>query len=144
MNDAQEPYSRDLLGAPLALGPLLLRNRFVAAPMERNHCTEAGSVTERYVAYLAARAAGGAALVHTEAGYVRADGKGRPRQLALDNDRHIPGLRVLADAVHAHGAYLGMELNHGGRTARRAVSGYRPVAPSPVPCAVTGGEVPEH
>ncbi|GAA4811780.1 FAD-dependent oxidoreductase [Streptomyces ziwulingensis] len=134
--------ARRLLGTPLNLGPLRLRNRFVAAPMERNYCTEDGSVTEAYRGYLTARAAGGAALVHTEAGYVRADGRGRPRQLALDHDRHLPGLRALADAVHAHGAHLGAELNHGGRTARSAVSGHRPVAPSPVPCAVTGGEVP--
>ncbi|MFG3208502.1 oxidoreductase [Streptomyces tendae] len=143
MSDAQAPGPGELLGTPLRLGPLRLRNRFAAAPMERNYCSVSGSVTEEYVAYLAARAAGGAALVHTEAGYVRADGKGRPRQLALDDDRHIPGLRALADAVHAHGAHLGMELNHGGRTARRAVTGHRPVAPSPVPCAVTGGEVPD-
>jgi 2,4-dienoyl-CoA reductase-like NADH-dependent reductase (Old Yellow Enzyme family)/thioredoxin reductase len=133
---------RDLLGQPLRMGPLRLRNRIVAAPMERNYCTEDGAVTEQYVAYLTARAAGGAALVHTEAGYVRADGKGRPRQLALDDDRHIPALSALADAVHRHGAHLGMELNHGGRTTSRAVTGQRPVAPSPVPCAVTGGDVP--
>ncbi|MER6980811.1 hypothetical protein ABT317_28550 [Streptomyces carpinensis] len=59
---------RTVLATPLQVGPLQLRNRFVAAPMERNYCTEDGSVTERYIAYLAARATGGAALVHTEAG----------------------------------------------------------------------------
>lgn len=80
--------------------------------------------------------------MHTEAGYIRADGKGRPRQLALDDDRHVPGLRALADAVHRHGALIGMELNHGGRTTQRAVSGHQPVAPSPVPCQVTGGDLP--
>ncbi|MEV5759498.1 FAD-dependent oxidoreductase [Streptomyces tendae] len=142
MSTARATDPIDLLAEPLRIGPLRLRNRFVAAPMERNYCTEEGGVTEQYVAYLSARAAGGAAVVHTEAGYVRADGKGRPRQLALDDDRHIPALRTLADAVHQHGAHLGMELNHGGRTTRRAVNGHRPVAPSPVPCAVTGGETP--
>ncbi|UPZ26459.1 FAD-dependent oxidoreductase [Streptomyces sp. LRE541] len=142
MTSAQATDVQTLLGAPLQIGPLQLRNRFVAAPMERNYCTEDGSVTDQYVAYLAARAAGGAALVHTEAGYVRADGKGRPRQLALDDDRYLPGLRALAHAVHDRGAYLGMELNHGGRTTQQAVSGHRPVAPSPIPCAVTGGGIP--
>ncbi|MFD5514707.1 hypothetical protein [Streptomyces sp. NPDC127066] len=59
---------RVVLATPPQTGPPQPRNRFVAAPVERSHCAEDGSVTERYVACLGARAAGGAALVHTEAG----------------------------------------------------------------------------
>ncbi len=40
---------------------------------------------------------------------------------------------MLADAVHASGALIGVELNHAGRVANAAVSGRQPVAPSPVP-----------
>ncbi|WTI72546.1 hypothetical protein OG397_40845 [Streptomyces sp. NBC_00728] len=64
------------------------------------------------------------------------------RQLALADDRHVPGLRALADAVHLHGTLICMALNHGGRTTHPAVSGHQPVAPSPVPCQVTGGALP--
>lgn len=128
---------------PLDLGRLRLRNRFVSAPMERNYCEVDGTMTERYTDYLARRAAGGAALVFTEASYVRADGKGRVRQLGVDVDERVPALARMAEAVHAHGALVGVELNHGGRTAQGAVSGYVPVAPSPIPCAVVGGELPE-
>lgn len=130
------------VGRPLALGPVRLRNRFVAAPMERNYCELDGTVTDRYTAYLARRARGGAALVFAEAAYVRADGKGRLRQLGADTDARVPGLARLAAAVHDGGALLGVELNHGGRTAQSAVSGFRPVAPSPVPCLPAGGEPP--
>ncbi|WP_222871752.1 FAD-dependent oxidoreductase [Nonomuraea sp. PA05] len=129
-------------GRPLALGPVRLRNRFVAAPMERNYCEPDGTATGRYAAYLARRAHGGAALVFAEAAYVRADGKGRARQLGADTDARVPGLARLAEAVHAGGALFGVELNHGGRTAQSAVSGFRPVAPSPVPCLPAGGELP--
>lgn len=127
---------------PLALGTLTLRNRFVSAPMERNYCDPDGGLTDRYVQYLARRAAGGPALVFTEASYVRADGKGRIRQMGVDADERIPGIATLADEVHRHGALLGVELNHGGRTAQGAVSGLTPVAPSPIPCLVAGGDMP--
>ncbi|MEU4235809.1 FAD-dependent oxidoreductase [Actinoplanes sp. NPDC026619] len=121
------------LGTPLRVGRHELRNRVVSPPMERNYGTPDGRVTERYVAYLRARAAGGAALVFTEATYVRADGRGRARQLGAHADHVVPGLRRLAGEVHRAGALLGVELNHAGRVADPAVSGFQPVAPSPVP-----------
>ncbi|WP_157441943.1 NADH:flavin oxidoreductase [Actinoplanes awajinensis] len=122
-----------LLGQALRVGRHELRNRVVSPPMERNYGTTDGRVTDRYVAYLRARAAGGAALVFTEATYVRADGRGRVRQLGAHGDHVIDGMRVLADAVHAEGALLGVELNHAGRVGDPAVCGFQPVAPSPVP-----------
>jgi 2,4-dienoyl-CoA reductase-like NADH-dependent reductase (Old Yellow Enzyme family)/thioredoxin reductase len=127
---------------PLDLGRLRLRNRFVSAPMERNYCEIDGTMTDRYIDYLARRAQGGAALVFTEASYVRADGKGRIRQMGVDDDERIPGMARMAQAVQAHGALVGVELNHGGRTAQGAVSGFVPVAPTPIPCHVVGGEMP--
>ena len=133
---------RAALGAPLTLGGVRLRNRFVSAPMERNYCQVDGTLTDRYLDYLVRRARGGAALVFTEASYVRADGKGRLRQMGVDVDERIAGIARLAEAVHAEGALLGVELNHGGRTSQGAVSGFAPVAPSPIPCAVAGGEMP--
>lgn len=131
------------LAQPLTLGPVTLRNRFVSAPMERNYCEIDGTMTDRYIDYLERRAAGGAALVFTEASYVRADGKGRYRQMGADVDERIPGITRLADAIHRHGALLGVELNHGGRTAAAKVSGFTPVAPSAIPCVFGGNDMPE-
>lgn len=128
---------------PLDMGSVRLRNRFVSAPMERNYCEVDGTMTDEYIAYLARRAEGGAALIFTEASYVRADGKGRIRQMGVDVDERIPGIKKMADAIHAHGALVGVELNHGGRTAQGSVSGFVPVAPTPIPCLVVGGEMPE-
>jgi 2,4-dienoyl-CoA reductase-like NADH-dependent reductase (Old Yellow Enzyme family)/thioredoxin reductase len=110
--------------------------------MERNYGTTDGHITEQYIDYLATRARAGLGMVTTEATYVRADGKGRTHQLGLHNDAMIPGLRKLTDALHAEGALAAVELNHGGRTAQAALTGYKNVAPSPVPCEVAGGEVP--
>lgn len=132
---------------PLTLGrngrtPRTLRNRLASAPMERNYGTTDGRITEQYIDYLVTRARAGLGLVTTEATFVRADGKGRTHQLGLHNDTVIPGLRKLTDGLHAEGALAAVELNHGGRTAQTALSGFKNIAPSPVPCEVAGGEVP--
>ncbi|GAA3284482.1 FAD-dependent oxidoreductase [Paenarthrobacter aurescens] len=133
--------------SPLTLGrngrtPKTLRNRLASAPMERNYGTTDGFITEQYIDYLLTRAKAGLGMVTTEATYVRADGKGRTHQLGLHTDAMIPGLRRLTDALHAEGALAAVELNHGGRTAQSAVSGFKNLAPSPVPCPTAGGEVP--
>jgi 2,4-dienoyl-CoA reductase-like NADH-dependent reductase (Old Yellow Enzyme family) len=110
--------------------------------MERNYCDRSGLLTQTYIDYLSARAAGGCALVFTEASYVRADGKGRARQMAVDRDECMDGIGQLAEAVHHHDALLGVELNHGGRTAQARISGFQPVAPTPIPCIPAGGDMP--
>ena len=132
-----------LLAQPLAVGGRRLRNRVISSPMERNLATAAGLITPAYVRYLEARAAGGAAVVFTESSYVRADGRARRYQMGVHEASIVAPLRQLAERIHRHGALLGVELNHGGRTAQTAVNGVGCVAPSAVPCAVAGGEVPE-
>jgi 2,4-dienoyl-CoA reductase-like NADH-dependent reductase (Old Yellow Enzyme family)/thioredoxin reductase len=130
------------LADPLAIGGLTLKNRVITAPMERNYCELDGRATERYQAYLEARARGGAALVQTESSYVRADGRAHARQMGVHNDAVITDLTRLAERIHRHDALLGIELNHGGRIAQSSESGYQPVAPSPIPCVQAGGDVP--
>ena len=134
--------SSTALGARLPLRGVELRNRVVGAPMERNYCDLSGRATPQYAAYLGARAAGGASLLFTEASYVRQDSKARLHQAGMHDDGVLPGLQAIADAVHVHGALLGVELNHAGRVVPSSVSHRRPVGPSPVVCAEIGGEVP--
>jgi len=136
---AEHPPS---VASPLRLRGVRLRNRVVGAPMERNYSDLAGRATPRYAAYLGARAAGGAALLFTEASYVRQDSKARLHQAGMHDDSVLPGLRSVAAAVHEHGALLGVELNHAGRVVPSAVSQQVPVGPSPVACTEIGGEVP--
>ncbi|WP_369045831.1 FAD-dependent oxidoreductase [Sinomonas sp. P10A9] len=147
MNAPQNPASRRLGSEPLTLGrngrpQRTLRNRLWSSPMERNYGTTDGRITEQYADYLVTRARAGLAVVTTEATYVRADGKGRTHQLGLHDDAVIPGFRTLTDAIHAEGALVAVEINHGGRTAQSASTGFPNVAPSPVPCEVAGGEMP--
>jgi 2,4-dienoyl-CoA reductase-like NADH-dependent reductase (Old Yellow Enzyme family)/thioredoxin reductase len=119
-----------------------LKNRVLMAPMEKNLCTADGVMTQRYIDYLVARAHGGVALCRVEATYVDVAGKGRPFQCGAHRDHVIPQLRRMTDAVHAAGGRVSLELAHCGRQTSSIVSGLQPVAPSPVPCALSGNFLP--
>jgi 2,4-dienoyl-CoA reductase-like NADH-dependent reductase (Old Yellow Enzyme family)/thioredoxin reductase len=131
------------LFAPLDVGPMTVANRIVMAPMERNYANPDGTVSERTIAHYRLRAAGGVGWVDVESTFVDPAGRGRTHQLGLHDERCVDGMRALADAVHAGGARIGIELHHAGRNTCAAISGYEPVAPSPVPCAEAGGDVPQ-
>ncbi len=60
--------------------------------------------------------------------------KDHDAQLNLGDDRVIPGLSTLAEAVHRYGAKISIELNHGGRfSAPGLLNGRSPIGPSPIP-----------
>jgi 2,4-dienoyl-CoA reductase-like NADH-dependent reductase (Old Yellow Enzyme family)/thioredoxin reductase len=131
------------LFTPGRIGRRQLRNRILMAPMEKNLGTPDGAVTQRYVDYCEARAAGGAALITLESMYVDPAGKNHVYQLGLHDDAVVPGYRRLADVCHRHGALLGAELQFAGRETSSLVTGTQPVAPSAVPCTVlAGGDTP--
>ncbi len=131
------------LFAPGRIGRLALRNRILMAPMEKNLATAAGAVTQRYIDYVEARAAGGAALILLESMYVHPAGRNHLHQLGIHDDALVPGYRRLVEACHRHGALVGAELQFAGRETSAAVTGTQPVAPSPVPClTLAGGETP--
>ena len=125
------------------IGRLTLRNRILMAPMEKNLALPTGAVTQRYVDYCEARAAGGAALILLESMYVHPAGRNHRYQLGIHDDDLVPGYRRLIEACHRHGALVGAELQLAGRETSSAITGTQPVAPSAVPCtAVAGGDVP--
>lgn len=131
------------LFAPGRIGSLELRNRILMAPMEKNLATATGAVTQRYIDYVEARAAGGAALILLESMYVHPAGRNHLYQLGIHDDALVPGHRRLVEACHRHGALVGAELQFAGRETSAAVTGTQPVAPSPVPCTtLAGGEMP--
>jgi 2,4-dienoyl-CoA reductase-like NADH-dependent reductase (Old Yellow Enzyme family)/thioredoxin reductase len=96
------------LFSPGRIGGLVLRNRIVMPPMV-THMTLEGKVTSRLVDYHVTRAEGGAALIVVEAAYVAP--KRRPGRLCVYDDRFIPGLRALVQAVQRAGAKIALELN---------------------------------
>jgi 2,4-dienoyl-CoA reductase-like NADH-dependent reductase (Old Yellow Enzyme family)/thioredoxin reductase len=127
---------------PGFIGDLEIPSRVLMAPMEKNLCTSSGVVTQRYVDYLVARAGQDVGLLRVEATYVDPVGKGRPFQLGAHADHVLPELERMVAAVHLAGGRISLELAHCGRQTNSLVTGFQPVAPSPVPCEASGGYMP--
>lgn len=109
------------------------KNRIVMPAMGTNYATEDGYITERLRAYYEQRAKWGVGLIITEFTCVQSPiGKGALFQLGIDDDRFIPGLSELVQAVKRHGARLAMQLHHAGMETTEQITGRQPVGPSSV------------
>ena len=114
------------------IGALEIPNRIIMAPMLT--CYANGpNVSDRLIDFLEERARGGAGMITTEIASVHPLGQLEHNQIAVYDDKFIPGLRKLADAVHKHGAKIAMQIGHGGRASRSDVIGTQPVSSSAVP-----------
>lgn len=113
--------------APGRIGPLALPNRVVLPAMDMNHCDD-GAITDAEIAHYVARARGGAGLLITgSAAVAYPHGAASRRQPGLSDDRFLPGLRRLADAVHGAGGRLCVQLTHHGKLARVDMADGRPL-----------------
>lgn len=136
---------------PIYIGGMELKNRLVMAPMTLNLCRD-GFVTERMISFFKERAKGGVGLIIIGDGIVDFPiGNNSKEALAIDNDKYIPGLRKLVEAVKAYDVKIIMQLSHGGRRAGRVskttgrlevTRGLIPVAPSSIAHPVPGYVVP--
>jgi len=96
------------------IGRLQLKNRIIMPPMVPRYVNQDGSISERMLDYYGERARGGCAMVIIESSYPRGDVY--PGRIFLGNDQAIPGLKMLAGAIHAGGAKACIQLNpHRGR-----------------------------
>ena len=100
----------------LPLRGVTLRNRIVVSPMCQ-YTSEDGFATDWHLVHLGQFAAGGAAVVLTEATAVSADGRISPQDLGIWKDEHVDMLARIARFVMSQGAVCGMQLAHAGRKA---------------------------
>src|SRR5690242_21216 len=126
--------SYEHLLSPGRIGALETRNRIVMAPMGSNLCEPDGTPGERMLAYYEARARGGAGLIIVEVAAIAwPAGAANPNQLAISDDRFVPGLARLVERIHAHGAKAGLQLQHAGKVATRDIAAGRPMSVPSVP-----------
>ena len=106
------------------------RNRFMLAPLTNLQSAADGVLGDDEYHWLTKRAEGGFGAVSTCASHVREQGIGFPGQLGCWDDRHVDGLKRLADKLNQEGAHSIVQLHHAGmRTPADLISG-APECPS--------------
>lgn len=119
--------------SPVMLGPIQARNRIVRSATTLGLATENGGPLDELIETYTALCEGGVGAIITGAAGVQQNGKlATPLGYMIHQDDLIPAYRRLTNAVHKHDTPVIMQIAHGGRQTRRAITGETPVAPSPV------------
>ena len=121
---------------PVALGGLRLRNRIAHAAVTTRYA-EAGRVTPRLIAYHAARARGGAALLVTEPMNLLPS-QGAPHKVRAHDPANFTGLEAWATAVRAEGSQLVAQLQDPGRGRLLIGTEVEAIAPSAIADDLSG------
>lgn len=101
------------LFSPIKIRGMEIRNRIAFPAMGTKMVKDEKEVTNQLIDYHVARAIGGNGLNFTEVCSVY--DKASPKNfLAISDDKYIPGLKKLADAIHEGGAKAGIQLWLGG------------------------------
>lgn len=102
------------LFAPIQLGPYVLRNRMVMAPLTRNRAGQGQVPQSMNVRYYRQRASAG--LIISEATQVCPEGVGYPNTPGIHSAEQVQGWRAITEAVHEEGGRIFLQLWHVGRT----------------------------
>src|ERR1700681_583831 len=118
--------------SPLRLGPLLLPNRVVMAPMTRNRAGPGHVPGALNATYYAQRSSAG--LIVSEATQVSPQGVGYPGTPGIHSAEQVAGWKLVTGAVHAAGGRIFLQLWHVGRISHPSLqpAGALPVAASAI------------
>ena len=123
------------------IGPVETANRIVRAGTSETAAGDAGEITDQLVGIYETLARNRVGLILSGHMFCHPRGRYAVRQVGIHDDAMLPGLTRLAAAVHRHGGKVFAQLAHAGSQSR--VADTRPLAPSPVPNALTGRIVGE-
>ncbi len=125
--------AHSVLLEPFRLRNLTLRNRIVSTAHAPGYSAQS-IAGDRYRLYHEEKAKGGVGLtIIGGSTAVSRDAAAPFGQLTLAEDRVVPQLKALTDAVHGHGAAVICQISHVGRRGRWDSGAWiAPVAPSPV------------
>ena len=123
--------TNDLFSA-YTLGPTVLPNRMVMAPLTRSRAVDGDVPGDLAVTYYTQRATAG--LIISEATQISPQGKGYPKTPGIYSDAQIAGWKRVTGSVHSHGGHIFLQLWHVGRISHPSAQegGILPVSPSAI------------
>ena len=121
-----------LLGSPLRIGGMTVRNRMVLSAHLTNYSDE-NVPSDRLIAYYEARAAGGVGLIITEEQSVHPSDHAYQKLIQAYREDVLPGYLRLTETIHRHGTRILAQINHNGaqgtsRETRVPLLGASPIA----------------
>lgn len=126
----------DLLFTSIRIGNMKVNNRIILSPMETRLADHSGHITNDSLSYYRERAKGGAGYITVGNACVHPSGKATERMICIYDDTYMAGIRKLAQAIHAVGGKVVVQLNHAGRQTSHYITGQKIVAPSAIACKI--------
>lgn len=122
----------NILFTPAKIGNLEIPNRFVRSATYDGGSDKGCFVSDWQIDLYSTLAKGRVGLIVSGVFIINSAGQISSRQNSLAEDKFIPGLKRLAEAVHAKGSKLAVQLFHAGREAfrRQNLLGMDALAPS--------------
>ncbi|MGZ4588873.1 MAG: alkene reductase [Mycobacteriaceae bacterium] len=115
---------------PITVGDIVANNRVFMAPLTRGRATDDGVPTDLQVEHYRQRARAG--LIIAEGTQPSEVGKGYTNTPGLHTDAQQEGWARIAEAVHAEGGSIVVQVMHAGRMSHPDNSGHESVAPSAI------------
>jgi 2,4-dienoyl-CoA reductase-like NADH-dependent reductase (Old Yellow Enzyme family) len=128
---------------PGRIGKMELKNRLVMAPMGTGSHDPDGFIRKITADYFVERAKGGVGFIIAQSSQAARFGRAPGRPGAWD-DKFIPGLAMVAEAVHRHGAKIAWQVVYHGKALLQWIDQIprpwetRALAPSAIPWIRTG------
>jgi 2,4-dienoyl-CoA reductase-like NADH-dependent reductase (Old Yellow Enzyme family) len=97
-----------------SIGNIILKNRFMRSATFDGSADDQGMVTDMSVDLFRRLGQANIGLIVTGHAFVEEAGQAGPGQYGIHNDRTIPGLRRLVEAVHAGGGKIAVQISHAG------------------------------
>ncbi|MED7788163.1 NADH:flavin oxidoreductase [Francisella sp. 19X1-34] len=133
MHRISSPYFKD---------KLIAKNRLVASAMTTMQSCSDGFVSEKEYLWLEKMAQGGFGTIITCASHVSKTGQSWEGQMAIYDDKYLPGLKKLANMIKSYTAIGLVQLFHGGSRSPKSITGVQPSSASEFHLPIADFETP--
>ena len=102
------------LSKPIEFAGLKCKNRYVLPPMVRNNATDEGLITSEVINHYEEISKGQVGISIVEAATISWEHAMMSKNIGVHDDKCIPGLTKLAEAINKHGSKSFVQINHSG------------------------------